>query len=104
MSMPSDAARILDRLLDQWWEPDTPYLTDGTSLYRYVGAAVSNTCEQLISLEDCQSLKILLFDLDELRPLRLRPVGGPASIESRTAPSAPANSKAGVAAHPRLAR
>ena len=45
MSMPSDAARILDRLLDQWWEPDTPYLTDGTSLYRYVGAAVSNTCE-----------------------------------------------------------
>lgn len=37
MSMPplrrdcdrSDAARILDRLLDQWWERDTPYLTDG---------------------------------------------------------------------------
>jgi hypothetical protein len=84
MSMPSDAARILDRLVDQWWEPDTPYLTDGTSLYRYVGAAVSNTCEQLISLEDCESLKILLVDLDELRALRLRPVPDPASIESGT--------------------
>ena len=84
MSMPSDVARILDGLLDQWWEPGTPYLTDGASLYRYVGAAVSNTCEQLISLEDCQSLEILLFDLDELRALRLRPVLGPASIESGT--------------------
>ncbi len=70
----SDAARILDRLLDQWWEPDTPYLTDGTKLYRYVGASVSNTGEQLVGLEDCQSLKILLFDLDELHALRLRPV------------------------------
>ena len=84
MSMPSDAARILDRLLDQWWEPETPYLTDGIKLYRYAGAAVSNTAEQLIQLEDCQSLEILLFDLDELRALRLRPVAGPASIESGT--------------------
>ena len=80
----SKAARDLNNLLDHWWEPDTPYLTDGTSLYRYVGAAVSNTGEQLIGLEDCQSLKILLFDLDELRALRLRPVRGPASIESGT--------------------
>jgi len=84
MSMPSDAARILDRLLDQWWEPETPYLTDGTKLYRYAGAAVSNTAEQLIQLEDCQSLEILLLDLDELRALRLRPVADPASIESGT--------------------
>ena len=82
--MPSDAARILDRLLEQWWEPETPYLTDGTKLYRYVGAAVSNTAEQLIGLEDCQSLEILLFDVNELRALRLRPVVGPASIESGT--------------------
>jgi hypothetical protein len=88
MSMPprrkgwdsSDAARILDRLLDEWWEPDTPYLTDGTKLYRYVGAAVSNTGEQLIALEDSQSLEMLDFDLDELRALRLRPVGGSTSI------------------------
>jgi hypothetical protein len=65
-------------------EPDTPYLTDGTKLYRYVGAAVSNTAEQLIGLEDCQSLEILLFDLEELRAHRLRPVIGPASIESGT--------------------
>jgi hypothetical protein len=92
MSMPrrrtgsdrSDAARILDRLLDQWWEPETPYLTDGTKLYRYAGAAVSNTAEQLIQLEDCESLELLLFDLDELRALRLRPVVDPASIESGT--------------------
>ena len=81
MSMPSDAARILDRLLDQWWEPETPYLTDGTKLYRYAGAAVSNTAEQLIQLEDCHSLEILLLDLDELRALRLRPAADPASIE-----------------------
>jgi len=82
--MPSDAARILDRLLDQWWEPDTPYLTDGTKLYRYAGAAVSNTAKQLIGLEDCQSLEILLFDVNELCALRLRPVVGPAAIESGT--------------------
>ena len=84
MSMPSDAARILDRLFEQWWEPETPYLTDGTKLYRYAGAAVSNTAEQLIQLEDCESLELLLFDLDELRALGLRPVVGPASIGSGT--------------------
>ena len=81
---PSEAAHDLDTLLDHWWEPDTPYLTDGTSLYRFVGAAPGNTGEELIGLEDCRSLKILLFDLDELRALRLRPVRGPASIESGT--------------------
>jgi len=71
-----------DKLFDHW-EPDTPYLTDGTSLYRYVGGVPSGSSE-LIALEDCKSLKIMLFDLDELRALRLRPVAGPAATESET--------------------
>ncbi|MGZ4187876.1 MAG: hypothetical protein ACXVVQ_22850 [Solirubrobacteraceae bacterium] len=60
------------------WEPDSPYLTNGTNLYRYVGGVPSGTGE-LVALEDCTSLKILLFDLDELRTLALRPVAATAN-------------------------
>jgi hypothetical protein len=70
----------------------TPYLTDGTKLYRYVGAAVSNTAEQLIALEDCQSLKILDFDLDEPRS-EAATSGRPGLDRVGNAPSAPAGVK-----------
>jgi hypothetical protein len=73
----SDATEDRDMVFDHW-EPDSPYLTDGTTLYRYVGGVPSGTGE-LVALEDCTSLKILLFDLDELRALALRPVGATAS-------------------------
>lgn len=68
---PDNADRVFDH-----WEPDRPYLTDGRNLYRYVGGVPSGTGE-IVALEDCQSLKIVLFDLDELRALTLRAVDGP---------------------------
>ena len=63
------------------WEPTSSYLTDGRTLYRYVGGVPSGTSE-LVALEDCRSLKLLLLSLDELRALRLRDVD-PATSESR---------------------
>ena len=57
------------------WEPTgpSPYVTDGTNLYRYVGGVPFETGE-LVALEDCRSLKLLLFSLEELRALGLRAV------------------------------
>jgi hypothetical protein len=55
------------------WEPTSPYLTDGRTLYRYVGG-VPHGMSELVALEDCQSGKIMLFSLDELRGLELRDV------------------------------
>jgi hypothetical protein len=62
------------------WEPTSPYLTDGRTLYRYVGGVPSGTGE-LVALEDCHSAKLMLFSLDELRALKLRDVD-PAASES----------------------
>jgi hypothetical protein len=64
------------------WEPTSSYLTDGRTLYRYVGGVPSGTGE-LVALEDCGSLKLMLFCLDELRALGLRDVD-PATSESRS--------------------
>jgi hypothetical protein len=64
----AESAPSLDR-----WEPDSPYLTDGVDLYRYVGRVPKGT-DELIVLEDCMSLKIVWFSLEELRGLRLRSV------------------------------
>ena len=55
------------------WEPDAAYLTDGTHLYRYLGAVPSGTSE-LGALEDCLTLTALLFSLDDVGALRLRGV------------------------------
>ncbi len=74
-SDPPQAADDADKVLDHW-EPDSPYLTDGMNLYRYVGGVPSGTGE-IVALENCQSLKIVLFDLDELRALGLRAVDRP---------------------------
>jgi hypothetical protein len=62
------------------WEPTSRYLTDGRTLYRYVGGVPSGTGE-LVALEDCHSAKLMLFSLDELRALKLRDVD-PAASES----------------------
>jgi hypothetical protein len=63
-----------DTIFDHW-EPrgGSPYLTDGVRLYRYVGG-VPRKRGELVALEDCASLKILLFEPDELRALTLRSV------------------------------
>ena len=64
------------------WEPTSSYLTDGRTMYRYVGGVPNGTGE-LVALEDCRSLKLMLFSLDELRALGLRDVD-PATSESRS--------------------
>jgi len=74
------------------WEPSgSPYLTDGVNLYQYVGGVPQGTSE-LIALEDCRSLKLLLFSLDELRELGLRSVdpadGEPTALAARRRPGA----------------
>lgn len=46
------------------------YLTDGVNLYRFVGEIASRT-EQLIALEDCWTLEVVLLTIGELRTGRL---------------------------------
>jgi hypothetical protein len=75
-----------DRCPFDHWEPTSPYLTDGRTLYRYVGGVPSGTGE-LVALEDCYSTKLMLFSLDELRALKLRDVD-PAASESGPGASA----------------
>jgi len=58
-------------MFDHWEPYGSPYLTDGVKLYRYVGGLPSQRSE-IVALEDCRSLKILLLSLDELRALDLR--------------------------------
>ena len=63
------------------WERTSPYLTAGSTLYRYVGGVPRRTGE-LVVLEDCHSAKLVLFCIDELRALKLRDVD-PAARASR---------------------
>ena len=49
------------------------YLTDGVELYRSLGAVTPDPC-QMIGLENCLSLDVVLIAVDELRRRRLRPV------------------------------
>ena len=70
---PSQAGNDAVKVFDHWEPSGTPYLTDGHKLYRYVGGVPHGTSE-IVALEDCQSLKILLFSLNELRALDLRAV------------------------------
>lgn len=47
------------------------YLTDGVELYRLLGAVARGACE-LIGMENCRSLEIVLVPISELRLGRLR--------------------------------
>ena len=49
------------------------YLTDGVELYRSLGAITLDPC-QMIGLENCRSLDVILIAADELRRRRLHPV------------------------------
>jgi hypothetical protein len=54
------------------------YLTDGVNLYRCLGAIAGGT-GQLVGLENCRSLDLILLPIGELRARRLRaviPAGG----------------------------
>jgi hypothetical protein len=54
------------------------YLTDGVSLYRFLGA-VSGGLGEMVGLEDCRSLEVTLLPIGELRARRLRAVCPPDS-------------------------
>ena len=49
------------------------YLTDGVHLYRFLGAIDSGIGE-MIGLENCSSLDVMLLPIGELRARRLRAV------------------------------
>jgi hypothetical protein len=49
------------------------YLTDGIELYRSLGAIGPGPC-QMIGLENCRSLDVVLIAVDEVHRRRLRPV------------------------------
>ena len=49
------------------------YLTDGVNLYRYVGT-IPSSMGHMIGLENCHTLDLTLWPVDELRALRLRGV------------------------------
>ena len=57
------------------------YLTDGINLYRCLGTIASGP-GQLVGLEDCRSLEVVLVPVGDLRARRLRCVV-PADGESR---------------------
>ncbi len=49
------------------------YLTDGVNLYRFMGSMVSRAGE-MVGIENCSSLDIMLVPADELRQRSFRPV------------------------------
>ena len=49
------------------------YLTDGVSLYRYVGT-IPSSMGHMIGLENCHSLDLTLWPVAELHALRLKSV------------------------------
>ncbi len=49
------------------------YLTDGKNLYRFLGAFPGGTAE-MIGLEDCRSLEVILLESGALENLALRQV------------------------------
>jgi hypothetical protein len=49
------------------------YLTDGVDLYRHVGA-ISSGMGQMVGLENCRTLDVMLLPIGELHTQRLRPV------------------------------
>ena len=57
------------------YDADQPgrYLTDGINLYRHVGA-ISKGKGQMVGLENCRTLDVMLLPIGELYARRLRPV------------------------------
>ncbi len=49
------------------------YLTDGVNLYRFMGSMVSRAGE-VVGIENCRSLDIMLVPAEELRRRSFRPV------------------------------
>ena len=65
---PPDPAAVAVHAL----QPDQ-YLTDGTKLYRSLGA-IAGGMGQMIGLENCRSLDVIIVPIGEVRPGELRAV------------------------------
>lgn len=50
------------------------YLTDETNLFRCVSVAPPGEAERTALLEDCRTLDLIVFPLDDLNPANLRVV------------------------------
>ena len=55
------------------------YLTDGITLYRFLGAAASGMGE-MVELEECRSLTVTVVPIGDLRARRLRVVKPTADV------------------------
>ena len=64
----ADAATVADHAAQA-----SRYLTDGVNLYRFLGAVADGT-DQLVALENCRSLDVMLLPIRELHARRLRTV------------------------------
>ena len=51
----------------------TPYFTDGVVLYRFLGPSGDGNGE-MVAIEDCLTLEVLLLSVDELRVAELTAV------------------------------
>jgi hypothetical protein len=66
------------------------YLTDGVDLYRFIGAVASGM-GQMVELENCRSLEVVLLPIGDLRARPLRAVTpAPASGAGTTPKPRPA--------------
>lgn len=76
-SGPAQAVTDAGTVADHAGQPGRD-LTDGVNLYRFLGAIASGM-GQMIGLENCRSLDVMLLPIGELRARRLRaviPAGG----------------------------
>ena len=67
------AVIALPSTTDEAAEEQSFYLTDGVSLYRFLGAAAGGLGE-MVELEDCLSLAVTVVPIGDLRARRLRVV------------------------------
>jgi hypothetical protein len=64
---------VLPTTTEEATEERSLYLTDGDSLYRFLGAAAGGLGE-MVELEDCLSLVVTVVPIGDLRARRLRVV------------------------------
>jgi hypothetical protein len=55
------------------------YVTDGVELYRYLGP-IPSAADEMIAIENCRTLDVALWPIDELRARQLRAVTPAAQI------------------------
>jgi len=85
-------ARVVDRTAGDRGQSGR-YLTDGLTLYRYVGRVTSGVGE-MVELEDCRSLELTWLSMAQLRRLRaVVPAPAPSSSGSEPRQHRPDSSR-----------